>query len=153
MRPNELVNLMLTLALFAAPFASQATGVYKWVDAEGVAHFSQARPPGHQAEMLDVKVTPATPAPTSEATTQGKEQAAPEENKAEGRTKPPAEQQARVDKVREENCRKAKRNLHTLQTFPVITSVDESGNPVRLDDAQKQAKIESTQKLIDEYCK
>jgi hypothetical protein len=88
MRVNRLTLLPLTLSLVSG--VAMATTVYKWVDAQGVIHFSDQ--PHPQAQQLDVQPknlvsTPDAPAPSTSTTT----------------ANPPAAQGYRCDLIRPEN--------------------------------------------------
>lgn len=56
----------LVLSLLGATAPSEATTVYRWVDAQGVTHFGN-QPPAHvQAEAIPQRYRPQTPAPVRE---------------------------------------------------------------------------------------
>lgn len=44
----------LCVAFLTAP-SGAAARTYKWVDADGTTHYSQSRPPGHQAEVVSLE--------------------------------------------------------------------------------------------------
>ena len=53
MRPSAAVTvLLLALALSAA---ANATGIYRWVDAEGAVHFGDSPPPDRRAEQIEIR--------------------------------------------------------------------------------------------------
>jgi hypothetical protein len=122
---------------------SMAAQVYKWVDAQGVTHFDSQPPPGLPATTI---VTPAPPpgklpAPAQNGTI-GDQQAIDKSVK-----KQVAEQQAELNVF----CEQARTNLAQLQNNPRLREEVE-GQMRRLDDEQRQARINETQKQIADNC-
>lgn len=47
--------LLLALTLSALSAAANATGIYRWVDAEGTVHFGDSPPPDRRAQQIEVR--------------------------------------------------------------------------------------------------
>jgi len=152
MRPFHLLALVLS----TLPTGTYAEQIFRWVGADGVVHFSEHPPPGVNAEAISIR-----------SGSGGGEQATEElkrlrEKAGLGEGKPPpaagqapaasAEQQAESARVREENCRIAQENQRVLENAPRVMVKDAEGNPVRLDDDQREARLAETRKQIEQYC-
>jgi hypothetical protein len=122
---------------------SMAAPIYKWVDAQGVTHFDAQPPPGQQAIVV---VSPSPP--TAKLTTHtnsatiGDQQAIDKNVKTQV-----AEQQAELRVF----CEQARTNLAQLQNNPRLRE-EVDGELRRLDDTQRQERIDETQKQIADNC-
>ncbi len=68
MRAAPLLALALSAALIAAGVSAQETSVYRWVDEDGVVHYSDAPPEdGSEAETRAVKPVPPSAPPPARA--------------------------------------------------------------------------------------
>lgn len=146
----------LALVLAVAPTFATAGQVYRWLDADGSVQYSERPPVGVRAEPVPLHYAPA-----------GKDQAADELKRLRERSglggatppaatptqgQPTAEQRAEQERQRAENCRTAQENLRVLETAQRVMAKDAQGNDVRLDDAQKQARLEETRRQIEKFC-
>ena len=143
-----MITSSLLLAMSATAMASQ---VYKWVDAQGVTHFSAQPPQGQDADSINT----ATPPPKS---------AVAEEKKAAPTFESIADpEQAAIDEKvkqdvaareveRKKYCEDVRTNLAQLQNNPRVR-VDVDGELRRLSEEERQSRISETQKSIAENCK
>ena len=130
--------LLLTAMMI---FASTAfAGLYKWVDDEGNVHYSQKRPANQQSERL--KAPP--PAPDSDKPLYKSSTPSDTPNKA------VAEETAKNEKIRAENCAKAKKSLANYQIHRRMR--DEDGNVTVIDDKVRASQIEKSKEAINSYC-
>ncbi|HEF4762733.1 TPA: DUF4124 domain-containing protein [Pseudomonas putida] len=122
---------------------SMATPIYKWVDAQGVTHFD-AKPPSDQQASVVVTPSPATtkPATPKNSSAIGDQQAIDKNVKRQV-----AEQQAELKVF----CEQARTNLAQLRNNPRLREEVE-GELRRLDDTQRQERIDETQKQIADNC-
>ncbi len=140
--------LLVVLLLLAAPLQAIT---YKWVDENGTVVYSQSRPPaGVPYETIDTG-RPRPPASTPRPKTRSsfleqveKEKAA---KKKEGIIQSEMEKGAAV---RRKNCEAARKNLQTYTAHKRILQKD--GSVVRLDDNERQKKIEEAKEAIKEFC-
>jgi hypothetical protein len=139
------------LALTAASTAFAASGqVYKWTDAQGVVHYSDAPPPTTQSNVQTVRVTggdrphDVAPATTSTESTDGQQQ--PGQNQVAQNS--PA---AAADHSKE--CATARSNQELLQSKFQVTVTDASGKVVPLDDKARQVQLAAANAQVNVYCK
>jgi len=132
--------LLLTIMMIVASSAS--AGLYKWVDDEGNVHYSQKKPRGQQFERLKA------PAPAPEDSKPLYQSS--ETNKKVGGEDTAAKETAKNNKIREENCTKAKKNLNSYQVYRRIR--DKDGNVTIIDDNERAKQIKSAQDAISQYC-
>lgn len=135
----------LMLALSATAMAGQ---VYKWVDAQGVTHFSAQPPQGQQATTINTSLpaprqTPDEPAPSTE------EPLDPEQAAIDKKVK---EQVAAQEAERKRYCEGARTNLAQLENNPRLR-VEEQGEVRRIDENERQQRITDLKKAIAENCK
>ncbi|AKJ97893.1 MULTISPECIES: DUF4124 domain-containing protein [Pseudomonas] len=118
--------------------------VYKWVDAQGVTHFSAQPPEGEQAATM-IKSTPPAPAKAASPPSGGvvgDQKAIDQQVK-----KQVAEQEAQLKAF----CEQARTNLAQLQNNPRVRE-DVEGEMRRLSDEQRRQRIDETRKQIEENC-
>lgn len=143
--------------VLAIAFSTVATAeIYRWVDDNGVVQFSDKPPPDQQSETVEIRATsrpasngPPTNAPKPLAQSTG---AAPADAQPEPTVSP--EQQAEIDAVRAENCRRAQSNLQFLQDNPPsrLLDTDAQGNVYRLTVEDHTARMQTASDAVDKYC-
>ena len=133
--------LIAAVLLALTPLASAQ--VYKWTDATGTVHYSEA-PPAQGKNFQKVKTNGTVePLVSSDATpvTDSKPEAAAA----------PAQPVADTPENRSKLCDSLKSNLTALQgKGPVVMQKD--GKPVALDDAQRNQQIGAAQTQYQQYC-
>ena len=130
--------LLLTAMMI---FASSAfAGLYKWVDDEGNVHYSQKRPADQQFERL--KAAPA--APDSDKPLYQSSTPSDTPNKA------VVAETEKNEKIRAENCAKAKKSLANYQIHRRMR--DKDGNVTVIDDKVRASQIEKAKEAINSYC-
>jgi hypothetical protein len=146
---QPITPLIIILAmLFSMTSYAGNTNTYKWVDEEGNVHYSSRPPAGSNYEKLKVKTPPASstaPQPAAEDTTSG----------TAGGSKPSggdvvADELAKNQQIRAQNCEAAKQNLQAYTVFKRIKKPD--GTVVRLDDEERARLIEESKANIKEFC-
>jgi hypothetical protein len=134
--------IVVALLLFAPLCAAQ---VYKWTDASGTVHYSEAPP------AQGVKYSKVTTTGTVEPLAAPTERANPED--AGGSNEPTAAPKTVADtpENRKSLCSSLQSNLATLQgSGPVVMEKD--GKPSALDASQRQQQIATAQAQYDQYC-
>jgi Tfp pilus assembly protein PilV len=137
------------LALMATSTAFAASGqVYKWTDAQGVVHYSDAPPPTTQSNVQTVRVTGGDRPHDVAASTSGEQNA----------TQPPGQNQVAQNSPpaaadHSKDCATARSNLELLQSKFQVTVTDSSGKAVPLDDKTRQVQIADMNAQIAVYCK
>ena len=135
-------------AVFAAAalvFCASATAqVYKWKDANGTTHYSDAPPPaGARYEKVNVSSsvsTPVTPAPAPAASAAS--------NKA-GAPAPTTTRMTDTPDNRVKLCKQLDDNIALLNSGQAVTSGDSGQN---LSDAQRQQQLATSQAQKKQYC-
>ncbi|TPG47773.1 DUF4124 domain-containing protein [Rhodanobacter glycinis] len=137
-------SLIAVALLLLAPLATAQ--VYKWTDASGTVHYSEA-PPVQGTNYKEVKTT-GTVAPlaaptrnTGEGDGNGNSEPSPE----------PAKPVADTPENRAKLCESLKANLATLQgSGPVVMQQD--GKATALDTDQRKQQVSAAQSQYDQYC-
>jgi len=132
----HLLPLLIVVSL-ALPAGAAAETLYKWTDAEGITHYSDAPPPeGSDVEARQIKVDPAPPpvaaAPPAAADAAAEAAAAP---------------------TASENCTRVRANVETLQgSAEVRMDLDGDGTAELLTPPQRDAQLEIAQRQVTVYC-
>ena len=147
-------RIVVLTVLATAPALTAAAQVYRWVDSAGTVQYSERVPVGVRAEPVPLHYAPASQGQAGEELKRLRERsglgaastppAAPPQ--------PSADRKAEQERQQAENCRVARENLRVLETAQRDWSKDAQGNDVRLDDDQKQARLEETRRQIQQYC-
>lgn len=135
-------SLLLTLG---AP--AMAETIYRWVDSQGVTHFSAQPPQGRPADTLRLAVQPPPlqPAASEQAADRAGER---EQQEIERKVKREvAEQEAE----RQRYCTALRTQLAQLQNNPRVR-VEDAGQLRRLGEEERQARIADTQKKLAADC-
>lgn len=147
MRAHALAVLAVALALPAA------AELYKWVDEKGVTHYSETPPPDANAKRIELP--PAAPATKPESPERWKERELElrkrrlEKERAEEDEKAGSERSA---ERRREICLRARRALDVLEPGRPVYRVNERGERVYIDDAQRAAETDKWRKEADSNC-
>jgi hypothetical protein len=138
------VTLLVTMA------AAQAADVYRWVDAKGGVHYSDAPPPPEaKAELVHLRGTGST---TGVAVPISDEPAKADDSEEAGEKKPPGTLASSVQSA-EKRCADARANLEVLQRSGPVGIDSGNGKPQPLDDKARQRQIGNAQTIIATYCK
>ncbi len=157
MRAVVLLAGSLTLGLLSLGLMSNVSAqtIYKWVDTEGITHFS-ARPP----QDVDAQRTAIRLRHTNRQALQARIDSTSQRNTAVATRKKFEKEQATEDqanfaedqKIRADNCEKARTRLLTYNTARRLYRPQESGEREYLDDAELDKERAAAQKLVDEWC-
>jgi hypothetical protein len=141
-------SIILILAMSGSAFAQ----VYKWVDEEGQTHFSQTPPADHDADVIKTRPGPKVdPAQSQQAVDTIIEQ---QTNDAKLRQEDKAKQQQLAEKAdaQSKNCDIAKSNLEQYQNNPNGRTKTGDGEYNRVDENDRQAKMDQLKQDIKKYC-
>ena len=140
---------LVTLAIVFASTGATAAGVYKWVDDEGVVHYSEIKPLDYEAENLR---------PKSDGTTdeEARKKLDALIDKAQTKDVGPTADDRKQTLTRasrlKKNCDTARENLRLLESGVRIRANDADGNAHFLDVEARQAKLAETQSQIQANC-
>jgi hypothetical protein len=143
-----IITSSLLLAMSTTAMASQ---VYKWVDAQGITHFSAQPPQGQEATSVNTATPPAKPtaeaekpaAPTFESI------ADPEQAAIDAKVK---QEVAAKEMELKKYCQDVRTTLSQLENNPRV-QMEVDGEMRRLNEKERQARISEAQKSIAENCK
>ena len=143
-----MITSSLLLALSASAMASQ---VYKWVDAQGVTHFSAQPPQGQEATSVNTAAPPPKPAVAEEkkAAPTFDSIADPEQAAIDEKVK---QEVAAEEAKRKQYCEDVRTNLAQLQNNPRLR-MEIDGEVRRLNEDERQSRISEAQKSISTNCK
>lgn len=144
MRSMVIVGSLL-LALSSSTMAAQ---VYKWVDAQGITHFSAQPPQGQAAQTLNTVTPPPKPVAVESDASENSESLVDQEQIDRKVKQQVAEQEAE----RKRYCETLQTNLAQLQNNPRVR-VEENGEVRRLKEEERQSRIAETKQKIEENCK
>lgn len=147
---SDLRALAACLAILAGP--ALAGEVYRWVDEQGKAHFSDTPPVQRKAEKIEIRpVMPSSPA----AATQGRSwQQQVEDSNLRRNQQEKREKAEEHDKQQaEQKCLAARRSLDILNRGRPLYRVDKSGERVYLEDDQRKAEAEAARRRIEADCR
>ena len=131
---------------------ARAAKLYKWVDADGNVTYSETKPPDVKAETINLRGALVNDADAQEKLDALNERANEQQKDrefADNAATATAERDARMAS----NCKIARENLRILSTTSRIQDKDANGQPYFLDEAGIKAKMEATQKQIEDNCK
>jgi uncharacterized protein YcgI (DUF1989 family) len=134
---------LLAALLYLSTTPLMAGEYYKWVDSDGVTHFSEKPVLGADAKKVR------TTTKTEEAASPAADAAASPNNNAEA---PAASAPAAVDPKQQEFCRTSKERLKSLQSGQRIRMVQPDGSFAYLDAQQVKDEINRTQDALRSTC-
>lgn len=143
-----IITSSLLLALSATAMASQ---VYKWVDAQGVTHFSSQPPQGQQATSINTAAPPpAKPAEAAEpeVTPTFESISDPEQAAIDKKVR---QEVAAKEAERKKYCEGVRTTLAQLQNNPRLR-MEIDGEVRRVPEEERQERISAAQKAIAENC-
>ena len=151
---KKLLLLLLFLSVAVVSFAA----IYKWVDDEGVIHYSETPPSVGKTQEMELE-----PAPSESEIQQSRDrmeklleyQKQSDDLRRESVEKKSQEKAAeQLEKVeRKKRCTRAWQNLHELSMDKAVYSINEKGERVYLDDEMRATQIELNKKIIETDCK
>jgi hypothetical protein len=145
-------RMMITSSLLLAMSATAMAGqVYKWVDAQGVTHFSAQPPQDQAATSINTATPPPRPAVAEEkkAVPTFESIADPEQAAIDRKVK---QDVAAKEVERKKYCEEVRTNLAQLQNNPRLR-MEVDGEVRRLSEDERQSRIGEAQKAIADNCK
>ncbi len=142
---RALAILVLTLCMAVA---AQATRFYKWVDEDGVVHYSDTRPDHERYEQLDVREPPSL---EDELEAAGIDPS--EEDPALAKTEAAAAAERAAQEARRTSCTNARTTLSELTSNEnVAMDLDGDGSLETLNEIQRQAQIQVYRSQVAQFC-
>ncbi len=140
MKHLVLIGFLLT-NLLASQSVFSSDKVYTWTDAQGVVHYGERPPKDTKATLIRTRTGHSEPTPEASA--------APETTAAQ---QPQVPQQKIGVEKNADQCAAARQNLTTLKGYARVKIADANGETRYLSEAEKQQKMNETQKVIEQVC-
>ncbi|MFM9969598.1 MAG: DUF4124 domain-containing protein [Burkholderiales bacterium] len=129
--------------------------VYKWVDEKGVTHYGSKPPQGRKAQVVEEKLaTPPNPkSPSARPPDWKSEEADFQERRLKAERAEQVEAERKTGEERQRRaCFEARDNLARMRASPRIYRLNEKGERVFYDDAEREASISRVEKLVAQRC-
>jgi hypothetical protein len=139
------VTILLALACAANVSAADKQQVYKWTDANGVVHFSDAPPPLDTKNVQALHLAGGTTT-TGATASEDKPKDAAAANAAGAALPASAADDAAL-------CKQSRANLELLQSKTPVGIAGPDGKPQALDDKAREGQIANAKLAISRYCK
>ncbi|MEJ2344349.1 MAG: DUF4124 domain-containing protein [Gammaproteobacteria bacterium] len=138
------------LLLLLAP-ALGVAAAYKWVDQDGVTHYGSQPPTGQPSQ--EIKPPPPPPSGTGQAAQQFNSQVDAVDKRLKDRNKQEQEaaRKAQKQRTQADNCRKAREQLHLLQTRNRI-QVSAGGTVHTMTTEERATTVDKLQRYLDKNC-
>lgn len=148
----SLTLLSLILGLGSAQALAQK--YYKWVDEEGVTHYSVHPPQNAEAEALKIKSTPPSAKEESNSNILDSEGSSEQgKDELEEKAKLSPEELAEIKRKDKENCEIARKNLYTLKNRARVVTIDEKTNEHHyLSEEEKAERLAESEQAIKDFC-
>lgn len=150
-----MITRLCILLIVLAPLTGAAQQLYRWVDAQGKVHYSDAPPPpgARGVKTLPPAAGGGTPAASPSKSWQEKEMEFRQRRAAE------AEAQARKERAEEEarqrraNCETARSRLRLLESGERLVTTNAQGEREFLDDAARERALDEARKAVETWCR
>ncbi|WP_286804138.1 MULTISPECIES: DUF4124 domain-containing protein [unclassified Marinimicrobium] len=136
---------VLAITLCATPLTGLADQVYRWVDDEGVTHFTSHPPKGRPSETLRTQTGHSEPVDYSSQYPRP-EPEQPEPQSAASNVEQPSKQEL------DEACQRARQNLETLERGGRIAVETEDGSRRYLGEEELSERAETARQIMDRAC-
>lgn len=155
--------LLITLGIVAATaLVSAQAQTYQWKDSNGRTVISDTPQPGSGKSVRvvgDATPSAAVSEKPAEKAAEGPKTSAEKDldfKKRQQEAREKAEKDAREQKAaadKQESCERARRNLAALESKQAMATLNEKGEPVLMDNAQRNQEMERARQYIAESCK
>jgi len=157
MRAVVLLTGILSLGIFLAGAMSNAYGqvIYKWVDDQGITHFSEQPPLDVEAERTTVSLRHTNRQALQTRLDNSARLNAAVATRKQDENEQAAEDQARQDsnaQIRADNCARARTRVLTYNSARRLYRPLEDGEREYLNDDELDSQRADAQKLVDEWC-
>lgn len=139
----------LVLLCFSIPSHG---AIYKWVDEDGVTQFSQFPPSQQEAERVRGAARPAEDPGAARERLQQKLDGFDQRQETESVSREEQAAQQEQQALRQRNCEAARHNLEILARGGRTRIRTESGETTYLTEEQRQERLETARKAVQENC-
>lgn len=155
---NKLIVATLIIGMTLSA-AAGAQAVYRWVDKDGVVHYGARAPEGVEATLVNTASPPGglgVSAEDAKGPQDGPPVGEPEISYAEQRRRERAERREKAmqeDSERQSKCAAMERQRAALEPSPRVIIADADGNPVRMADEDRLAKLDEAKSYLSANCR
>ncbi len=146
-----IARALLGLAL-AAMIPAAAAAMYKWVDEKGVTHYTEEPPPDRKSTRVDIRSSAPETAQSAEKwreKEQDQRKQRIEKDQVDAKEKALADAEA---EKRRTKCAQAMRTLQTVQQQRPVSTVNERGEKVFIEDKDRAAEVDRARKEFAASC-
>lgn len=150
------MNTKLAICLLVASVALTCFAgekYYKWVDADGVTHYTLQEPADQATETVQVSKSPTAPAATGVKADDKAKSTAGDTAPPSAKSEQTPEQAAQVAAKRAENCAAARRNMETLEVHARVMVMDNKTGENRYISEEEHAQWRAdSERQIAAFC-
>lgn len=148
---NSVFVAICSAIMFSSSTIAKDIAIYRWVDENNVVHFSQHQPQNNNFSQLTTFASYKAKQKSESGDSENKKQLSVDEQISK-HEKEQAEILEKNKVMAEKNCKAARLNIKTLNSFNKITILDTDGKNRTLTDKEKKAQVTLSNKHIDLYC-
>lgn len=149
---GAIVKTIFTVLLCMGMTAAMAQQVYKWVDKQGHAHYSQMPPANKSDHAKSIDVTPPPVNPVGVKQAQKLEQQAQALNRQAAAEQKQADAAARKKALKQKLCNELRADLQVLEAVGRVATVGPDGKRTYLSDKQHAQKEQQLRDEISQSC-
>lgn len=140
---------VLVSAVQISPAQSQSDTVYRWVDAQGQAHYSDHPPADAPAQVVKPSPLPPSGDDSAQRLKDFVERSDAETAAKEREARKTREAQAAAE-ARHQACERARANRERVGSRPRILQIEPDGSARRLTEEERQAQLAELDKIVAE---
>jgi hypothetical protein len=126
--------------------------MYKWVDKDGVTHYTQTPPTGHNSEVMAPPDPPAESPEQARARTRSISKTVNRHLKNQQQQEKDEQKNAAVKARKQKNCQIARRNLKALTRSTNRVRKKTNGKLIGVNEAERVDLINQQQQNVNKYC-
>jgi hypothetical protein len=147
------MNARILAAFLVLACASASAALYKWVDEKGVTHYTEEPPPDRKATKIEIRSDGPAAKPETAESWKDKDIEFRRRRLEKERTDDAAEGLAkRAAAQRRQHCLRAQDALETLAHGHPVYRVNEKGERVYMEDAERDAQTKRWRKEAETWC-
>ncbi len=143
---NNRILALFVISLSLIPLLAQAESIYRWVDDEGVTHFTAHPPKNRQSESVHTQTGHSEPVDYSSQYS-GRAGSDNSQAQSEGSDSERLSQQEL-----DEACQTARQNLEVLERGGRIAIETDDGSPRYLDSDEREERAETARQIMENAC-
>lgn len=144
------MTALLSALLCCGPIGAATAQVYKWVDENGVTHYGERPPQNRKAQTVETK--PMTAPGSSPARPPDWQEKNLEFQKRRIERAQQAEREQQEAQEKRKRCIVARDDLEYMQSARRLYDLNDKGERVYLDDAERSAAIERARRGVEKSC-